>query len=220
MSDKAEREDRVGILGSGDVGQTLGRGFAARGYSVMIGTREPKKLDAWQKEPSGVRRVGSPAEAVRHGRTVVLALQGAVAEEVVRSVGTAEFDDKLVLDVTNPLDFSHGTPPGLLVGTTDSLGERLQRLLPGARVVKCFNTVPRSQMVDPKFTEGKPHLLVCGDSGEAKAELTAIARKFGWAGTLDVGGIEAARWLEALVPLWVRASMALGTWDGVFAFVR
>lgn len=216
----AAHERNVGILGSGTVGQSLGRGFAARGYSVMIGTREPEKIESWRTEAPGPRQVGSVADAARHGPIVVLATNGSATEEVVRQAGVGSFDRKLVLDVTNPLDFSAGRLPGLFVGTSDSLGERVQRLLPTAEVVKCFNTVGNSQMVDPKFAEGRPKLLLCGDSKSAKGRVDAIAREFGWSGTIDVGGIEAARWLEALVPLWVRVSMALNTWDGAFSFVK
>ncbi len=211
---------RVGVLGSGNVGQGLGRGFARHGFDVMLGTRNPEKLAAWREEKPGPRQVGSFAEAARHGDLVVLATLGSGTEEALRLVGDGALDGKLVLDATNPLDFEADDPPGLTVGLSDSLGERVQRAVPRARVVKCFNTVPVSRMIDPSFTEGNPRMLICGESPEAKRETEVLLRELGWPGAIDVGGIASARWLEALVPLWVRTSKALDAWDGAFRFVR
>lgn len=210
----------MGILGSGNVGQGLGRGFVRHGFDVMLGTRNPKKLSAWREEKPGPRRVGSFAEAARHGDLVVLATLGSGTEEALRLVGDGALDGKLVLDATNPLDFEADDPPGLTVGLSDSMGERVQRAVPRARVVKCFNTVPVSRMIDPSFTEGNPRMLICGESLEAKKETELLLRELGWPGAIDVGGIASARWLEALVPLWVRTSKALDAWDGAFRFVR
>ncbi len=211
---------RVGILGSGDVARRLGAGFAARGYDVMLGSREPKKLAAWTTETKGKVAAGTFAQAARHGEVVVLAVHGDAAESVLDSVGAASFAGKLVLDATNPLDFSRGMPPGLFVGTSDSLGERVQRKLPAAKVVKCFNTVGNQQMVDPKFASGPPRLWICGNDADAKRATEAILKEFGWAGAFDVGGIDGARWLEAIVPLWFRAGVALNTWEHVLQVVR
>jgi predicted dinucleotide-binding enzyme len=211
---------RIGILGSGVVAQALGRGLARHRFEVMLGTRDPAKLAAWKAEPPGTRSVGSFADAARFGDPVILATLGSAAEEVVRLAGPSAFDGKLLIDATNPLDFSKGMPPGLFVGLSDSLGERVQRAAPKAHVVKCFNTVGNTQMVDPKFREGAPRMLICGNDAAAKARVEALVQELGWPGALDVGGIDGARWLEALVPLWVRASSALNAWDGAFRFVR
>jgi len=211
---------RVGILGSGDVAKQLGRGFAAHGYDVMLGTRDPKKLEGWTKEARGKVSVGSFAQAASHGDLVVLATHGAATEAVLDQTGPKVFEGKVVLDATNPLDFSKGEAPGLLFGVTDSLGERVQRKLGGARVVKCFNTVGNGRMVDPKFQAGPARMWICGNDPEAKRAVDSIVREFGWAGTLDVGGIDAARWLEAMVPLWMRAGQALGTWEHVLQVHR
>lgn len=210
----------VGVLGSGDVGQALGRGFAKHGYRVMLGSREPAKLEAWRAETGGGVAVGTPAEAAAFGQVLVLATHGAGTVPALDLAGPRNFTGKLVLDATNPLDFSRGMPPGLFVGTTDSLGETVQRHLPGARVVKCFNTVPHSRMIDPVFREGTPAMLICGNDAAAKREADAILRDLGWPGTVDVGGIDAARWLEGLVPLWVRVGQALGTFEHAFRAVR
>lgn len=104
------------------------------------------------------------------------------------------------------------------MGPTDSLGERVQRKLPKAHVVKCFNTVPNSQMVDPKFKD--VDMLVCGNDADAKQLVVRILKEFGWRGAIDIGGIEEARWLEALVPLWARIGAVLNTWNHVFTVLR
>ncbi|HUI38058.1 MAG TPA: NAD(P)-binding domain-containing protein, partial [Thermoplasmata archaeon] len=203
---------KVGILGSGDVGKRLGDGFARHGFEVMVGSRDPAKLESWRKETQGKVSVGTFAETAAHGEIVILATHGEGTESAVELAGPPNFRGKLVLDATNPLDFSHGMPPGLFVGTTDSLGERVQRRLPDARVVKCFNTVGNARMIDPHFDEGTPPMIICGDDAGAKKETEAILRELGWPGALDAGGIEGARWLEALVPLWVRVGASLNTW--------
>jgi predicted dinucleotide-binding enzyme len=213
---------KIGILGSGDVGQALGRGFARHGHDVCVGSRTPQseKLQAWLKETPGKASTGTFAQAAAHGELVVLATLGAAVEEVIDLAGVGAFAGKVVLDATNPLDFSKGMPPGLFVGTTDSLGERVQRKLPRAQVVKCFNTVSNTQMIDPKFTEGAPQMFICGNDADAKKRTDALLRDLGWPGSLDVGDIEGARWLEALVPLWVRAGVTLNAWSHAFKVVQ
>ncbi len=213
---------RVGVLGSGNVGRTLARGFAQEGFDVRIGSRTPERddLSAWAKGEGGGVVPGSFGEAAAHGEILVLATLGSAAIEAVDLAGPARFAGKLVIDTTNPLDFTHGMPPGLFVGTTDSLGERLQHHLPDARVVKCFNTVPHALMVHPQLPGPPPTMLVCGNDSKAKARTEKILRQFGWGGAIDVGGIESARWLEALVPLWVRVGAAIGTHLQIFQVVK
>jgi 8-hydroxy-5-deazaflavin:NADPH oxidoreductase len=206
---------RIGVLGSGDVGQQLARGFAAHGYDVVLGSRSPKseKLTTWLKSVKGKATTGTFAEAAAHGELVLLALHGAATESVLDQLGPKAFAGKVVIDVTNPLVFSKVGPPTLFVGTTDSLGERVQRKLPQAKVVKALNTVPNSRMIDPKFKAGSARMFIAGDDAGAKRHVEELLRDVGWAGALDTGGIESARWLEALVPLWVRACNAAGSWD-------
>jgi 8-hydroxy-5-deazaflavin:NADPH oxidoreductase len=213
-------KSRVGILGSGDVGQRLAGGFASRGYDVMIGSRTPnsEKLQKWRKSVKGKAATGTFAEAAAHGDVVVIATHGAATEALLDQIGPKPFSGKLVIDVTNPLVVSH-RGSGLFVGTTDSLGERVQRKLPDAKVVKAFNTVPNTRMVDPKFRAGAVRLLIAGDDEAAKKRMDEILKELGWAGAIDVGGIESARWLEALVPLWVRAASAVDDWSVVLNVV-
>lgn len=213
---------KVGILGSGDVAQALGRGFARHGHDVMIGSREPKseKLTKWKKEAGAKAWTGTSADAAKFGEVVLVATLGTGTEAAIDLAGPKNLEGKIVIDVTVPLDFSKGMPPGLFVGTTDSLGERIQRKVPKAKVVKCFNTVSNPQMIDPKYKGDKPRMLIAGDDARAKKAVTEMLEGLGWAGTIDCGGIEGARWLEALVPLWVRVANVEGTWDIIFQPTR
>jgi predicted dinucleotide-binding enzyme len=212
----------VGVLGTGDVARALARGFVGTGHSVRIGTRDAssEKARAAVEAVGAGATVGSFAEAAKFGELVVLSVQGSAAEEVIDLAGPKNLEGKDLIDATNPLDFSRGMPPGLFVGTTDSLGERVQRRAAGARVVKCFNTVPNTQMYRPRLQGGSAEMLICGNDAAAKQRTDALVRSFGWAGALDVGGIESARWLEALTALWVRTGVALNTWDHVFKVVK
>ncbi|HET6403826.1 MAG TPA: NAD(P)-binding domain-containing protein [Candidatus Thermoplasmatota archaeon] len=208
---------KIGILGSGDVAQSLGRGIARHGHDVMLGTRDASKLAEWKAETKA--KVGSFADAARHGEVVILALNGRGASAALDMAGVASFAGKLVLDATNPLEHSD-EGVSLFVGTTDSLGERIQRQLTDAKVVKCFNTVSHIQMVDPTFKEGTPPMLIAGNDGDAKKRAEAFLRELGWPGVIDTGDIRQARWLEALVPLWVAVALARGQeWSHAFKSV-
>lgn len=209
---------KVGILGSGDVGRHLAAGFTKHGHDVMMGSRSPDKLADFATATGC--KAGTLEAAAKHGDLVILAVQGDAAENAAKLAGRHNLSNKTLLDATNPLDFSGDGPPGLLVGTTDSLGERIQRQLPHTRVVKCFNTIPHKHMVDPHFAEGNPHMLLCGDDETAKEETTQLLKTLGWPGTIDCGGIDAARWLEAHVALWARVGGALDTWEHAFKVVR
>ncbi|MFC7204818.1 NADPH-dependent F420 reductase [Haloferax namakaokahaiae] len=212
-------ENRIGILGSGDVGRALGRGFARHGWDVMLGTRSPDALEQWADETTGTVSVGTFDEAASHGDIVVLAVLGEAAEAVVDMAGPENFEGKLVLDATNPLEFSEGEAH-LLYGGTDSLGERIQARIPDASVVKCFNTVTNSQMIDPEFDAETPPMLICGDDPWAKERTEEMLVELGWPGAMDVGDIKSARYLEAIVPLWVRVGSNLGTWSHAFKAVQ
>jgi predicted dinucleotide-binding enzyme len=213
---------KVGILGSGDVAQALGRGFAKHGHDVMIGSREPKseKLQAWKKAAGAKASTGSSADAAKYGEIVVLATLGAGTMAALDNAGPRNFDGKLVIDVTVPLDFSKGMPPGLFVGTTDSLSEQIQKKLPKAKVVKCFNTISNPQMIDPRVKGGKPRMLIAGNDAKAKTEVTEKLKGLGWAGAIDCGDLTGARWLEAFVPLWVRVASAEGSYDVIMQPVK
>ncbi len=206
---------RIGILGSGDVGRSLGSGFAKKGYEVTIGTRDPSKaeLKTWLQANDGRASLGTFADAAKKGDVVILATHGEATEAVLDQIGPEAFAGKLVIDATNPLVFADGSPPGLFVGTTDSLGERVQRKLPESKVVKCFNTVNSGMMTNPKTRAGVPDMLIAGNDPAAKQQVARLLKQFGWNDPIDVGGIDASRWLEAWVALWVRVAMELDDWS-------
>lgn len=204
---------KVGVLGSGEVGQVLASGFVSRGHDVMIGSRTPdsEPLKQWKKSAGARASTGTFRDAAKHGEVVVVSVLGSGADQALELAGPSNLDGKLVIDTTNALDFSKGMPPGLFTTPTESLSERIQRKLPKARVVKCFNIVPNSMMVDPKVPGGPPDMIICGNDPTAKQETIALLKSFGWVGAIDIGNLEGARWLEALVPLWVRVAGALGS---------
>jgi len=220
MTESRTAKPRVGVIGSGDVGQALATGFAKTGHEVKVGSRTPdsEKLRTWMRTAGKGASVGTFAEAAAFGEVLVIATLGSVVEEAIGLSGPTNFEGKVLIDATNPLDFSRGMPPGLFLGLNDSLGERIQKRLPSAKVVKCFNTVPNGQMFNP--TSKDVEMLICGADQSAKDQVTGLLREFGWKGAIDVGGIDGARWLEALVPLWVRTCISLNRWDVVFKAER
>jgi 8-hydroxy-5-deazaflavin:NADPH oxidoreductase len=183
----------------------------------MIGSPDPAKLQGWLDSAGPAARAGTFADAARFGELTLLSVLGRAAEDVLRLAGVHNFDGKNLLDASDPLDFSSGRP-GLFVGTTDSLGERIQRLLPRANVVKGLNTVVAEVMVDPSLTGGEPDMFIAGDSDQAKATVTALLAEFGWP-VIDMGGIESARWLEALSLAWVVYSHRTGKTHHAFELV-
>lgn len=211
---------KVGVLGSGDVGRTLGKGFASHGHSVKLGSRSPdsEKLKVWKKEAQGETSTGSFADAAAYGDIIVFAPLGSAVDEVVQMAGPSNLSGKIIIDTTNALDFSKGMPPGLFTGLNDSLGEKIQRMLPQSKVVKCFNTVPNTRMTSPG--DKSAEMLICGNDPEAKKQVVQILKQFGWAGAIDIGGIKEARWLEALVPLWVRTANSVNSWNAMFKVIH
>lgn len=204
------------------MGRQLGTGFAVHGHEVKLGSRTPakKELQDWLKSTKGKVSVGTFAETAKFGDAIVLCSLGEAAEDVVKLAGTKNFEGKLVIDATNPLDFSKGMPPGLFVGTTDSLAERIQRTLPNAKVVKCFNIVNNQTMISPKMKEGLPDMIICGNDEVAKQQVANFLKEFGWGDPIDIGGIDGARWLEAYTALWVRVAAKLGAWNTAARFLR
>ena len=209
---------RVGVLGSGEVGRRLASGFASRGHRVMIGTRDADKpeLREWLSGDGAGVEAGTFAETAAHGELLVLALLGNAAEEAITDAGPDNFSGKVVIDAMNPLDFSGGFPPKLSIAGEDSLGERVQRALPDAKVVKAFNTIGNQYFVDPSFSDGVPTMLIAGDDEEAKRTVGDVVADFGWADPVDIGGIEGSRELEAICIAWVKIGGARGSFDHGF----
>lgn len=207
---------KIGVLGSGDVGQALAHGFVSRGDQVTLGTRDPGKLNEWRSaHPSA--QIGSFAEAAQLGEAVVIATPAEAAFEVIGSVGVAAFEGKVVIDVTNALRFD-AKGPHLTVGFDDSQGERVQRALPRARVVKAFNTVGFGLMYRPQLPGGPPSMFICGNDEAAKATVGAIVRDFGWE-VVDMGDMESARIVEPLCPVWILHSVRSGRRNFAFKLI-
>ena len=207
---------RVGVLGTGEVGRRLAGGFLSRGHDVMIGSRDPgqPELGEWLAADGAGIEAGTFAETAAHGDLLVLAVFGNAAEQAIADAGTERFAGKVVIDAMNPLDASGGFPPKLSISGEDSLGERVQRALPDARVVKAFNTIGNPYFVDPSFTEGLPTMLIAGDV--ADGPLGVVVADFGWPEAIDIGGIEGSRELEAICIAWVKIGGARGAWDHGF----
>ena len=199
---------KIGVLGSGSAGRTLANGFLDHAHRVMIGSRTPGKLRDWLREAGREAQVGTFAQAAQFAELIVLSVNGRAAEDVIRLADLESFAGKIALDACDPLDFSSGRP-GLFVGTTDSLGERVQRLIPNAYVVKALNIVQADVMINPTLAGGEPDMFIAGDSDEAKQSVTNLLEEFGWP-VIDMGGIESARWLEALSLAWVVYSHRTG----------
>jgi predicted dinucleotide-binding enzyme len=217
---------RVGVLGTGMVGQTLAAALAGVGNDVAIGTRDPEAAEARTEAP----RPGMPsfaqwhaanpevavvtfADAAAHGEILINATAGAGSLDALRAAGEANLEGKILIDLSNPLDSSRGMPPTLFVANTDSLGERIQRAFPGAKVVKTLNTVTASVMVDPNGVGGGDHhVFVSGDDDAAKAEVTQLLQEwFGWRHVIHLGDITTARGAEMYVALWIRVMAATGS---------
>ena len=211
-------QSRVGVLGSGEVGRCLAAGFSGRGHEVMLGSREPGKpeLVEWLSGDGAGVRAGTFAEVAKYGELLVLALLGNAAEEVIADAGVENFNGKVVIDAMNPLDFSAGFPPKLAIAGDDSLGERIQRALPDAKVVKAFNTIGNPYFVDPGFSDGAPTMLIAGNDESAKRTVADVLADFGWSDIVDIGGIEGSRELEAVCILWVKIGGVRGSWDHGF----
>ena len=209
---------RVGVLGTGEVGRRLASGFRSRGHDVMIGTRDPGKaeLREWLSGEGAGVAAGTFEGAAAHGELLALAVLGNAIDEVIAEAGAASFSGKVVIDAMNPLDFSGGFPPKLSVPGEGSLGEHVQRALPGAKVVKAFNIIGNTYFVDPSFSEGRPTMLIAGDDGDAKGTVRALLADFGWPDVVDIGGIEGSRELEAICIAWVKIGGARGAWDHGF----
>jgi 8-hydroxy-5-deazaflavin:NADPH oxidoreductase len=214
---------RLGILGTGVVGKTLAARLAGLGHEVVIGTRDPAEtlsrtepdaygnppFGAWQEEHLEVR-LGTFGEAAAHAEMVVNATAGAVSLEALEQAGEDNLNGKILIDVANPLDFSKGMPPTLLVSNTDSLGEQIQRRFPEAKVVKTLNTMNAYLMVDPAQLSATDHtVFVSGDDAEAKARVSQLLRSFGWSDIVDLGDITSARGAEMVLPIWLRLFGAL-----------
>jgi 8-hydroxy-5-deazaflavin:NADPH oxidoreductase len=209
---------KVGVLGSGVVGQTLAAGFLKYGHQVFVGTRDAKASDvtAWAEKNPKIE-VGTFAQAAEFGELLVLAVLSRIVEDVIKLAGPHNFRGKTLIDTNNPIA---DAPPvdGVLQYFTQqnhSLGERIQQLLPDAQVVKAFNSVGAVRMVNPHYDQGTPTMFLCGNDATAKAQVSDIIRQFGWE-PFDCGTIVASRALEPLCILWCIPGLRSNSWTHAF----
>jgi 8-hydroxy-5-deazaflavin:NADPH oxidoreductase len=207
---------KVGVLGSGDVAKTLGSGFLKHGHQVKMGSRTAGKLADWVSQNAG-GSAGTFADAAEFGQLIVVAVKGKAAAEALYLAGTKHLGGKTVIDACNPIE---DAPPdnGVLRFFTDineSLMERLQREFSDANFVKAFNSVGAGLMINPKLADGKPTMFICGNSEEAKKQVSQIIDQFGW-DTADMGKAEAARAIEPLCMLWCIPGFLRKDWVHAF----
>ena len=198
---------KIGILGTGVVGQTIGTKLVALGHDVKMGARVSgnEKAEQWVKESGAHASQGTFADAAAFGEIVFNCTSGMASLDALRQAGARHLDGKILIDVANPLDFSNGMPPTLSVCNTDSLAEQIQRAFPGARVVKTLNTMNTNVMVDPGLVPGDSDVFVSGNDAAAKTRVTEILTTwFGWRSVIDLGDITTARGTEMLLPIWLR----------------
>lgn len=212
---------KIGILGSGQVGQILGSGFIKHGCQVMVGSRDVTKLAEWKKQAGDKAKTGSFAEAAAFGDILVLAVKGSAAREALQSAGADQLAGKTIIDATNPIA---DAPPvnGVLKFFTDlnhSLMEQLQESFPQAHFVKAFNSIGGAFMVNPNFGGVKPTMFICGNEDHAKKEVGEILDVFGWE-TEDMGKVEAARSIEPLCMLWCIPGLRENRWGHAFKLLK
>ena len=197
---------RVGILGTGMVGSTLGSKLVQIGHEVKMGSRSAnnEKAVEWAAKNGARASFGTFADAAEFGEVVFNCTAGTVSLAALALAGTNNLRGKVLVDVANPLDFSKGMPPTLSVCNSDSLGEQIQRALPNVKVVKALNTMNCRVMVEPSLVPGEHDVFVCGNDPQAKVRVTEILKSFGWRSIIDLGDITAARGTEMVLPIWLR----------------
>jgi len=210
---------KIGVLGTGVVGEAIATALINKGHHVMIGSRTAnnEKTTAWKKNIGNNASTGTFAEAALHGELIFTCLNGEYALDAIDTIDTENLAGKIVIDVTNPLDFTQGMPPRILenLGNSNSLGEEMQKAAPKAFVIKTLNTVNYNLMVDArKVNNGDHNLFICGNDMNAKNKAKHfLVDNFHWRADrlIDLGGIEGARAIEAIVPFWVLVYQSLGT---------
>jgi predicted dinucleotide-binding enzyme len=225
---------KIAVLGTGTVGRTIAAKLAELGHEVVVGTRDPESTMArtepdamgnppysvWQADHPDIRLAPYP-DAAAGAELVVNATGGSGSLEALNLAGEENLDGTVLLDISNPLDFSRGFPPSLFVSDTDSLAEQIQRAFPGARVVKSLNTMTAALMVDPGRVAGGDHsTFVSGDDPAAKKAVVDLLTSMGHTDVIDLGDLSTARAAEMLLPVWLRLMGALGTPYLQFKIVR
>ena len=203
---------KIGVLGTGLVGNTIATKLVALGHEVKMGARSAtnEKAAAWARSAGGRGSAGSFADAAAFGEIVFNCTNGEASLKALAAAGASNLAGKILVDVANPLDFSKGMPPTIFTAQGDSLAEQIQREFPKARVVKALNTVNANVMFHPEKVPGDSDLFVCGNDADAKQRVTALLKDFGWKSVIDLGDVSGARGLEAYLLLWLRLWGAVG----------
>jgi len=220
---------KIGILGTGIVGKTLAAKFIELGHEVMIGTRNVSETLAktekdmmgsppfkeWHSKNPKIQ-LSTFADAAQFGEMIFLATHGVATIAAIDLAGKNNFKGKIIIDTTNPLDFSQGMPPKFSATFGNSLGEKIQKHIPEAKVVKAFNTVNAFVMVSPKREEGDPDLFIAGNDEAAKSIFKSLAEQMGWKRIIDSSDISNSYWLEALTMFWVNYGFINNNWTHAF----
>jgi 8-hydroxy-5-deazaflavin:NADPH oxidoreductase len=206
---------KIGIIGSGVVAQTLGSKLVELAHDVVLGTRDPKKLDEkklfastlreWLDRIKNRAKLATFAEAAAHGEILINATSGTVSLDALKLAAADKVGPKILIDAANELDHSKGMPPAVLASQERCLAEKIQATFPNLRVVKTLNTIGAPVMVNPKAVGGGDHtVFVSGNDAEAKAQVTKLLESFGWSDVLDLGDIGSARGPEMYMAMWIR----------------
>ncbi len=206
---------KIGIIGSGVVGQTLGIRLVELGNDVVLGTRNPQKLDEkknmagslkeWLEKIQNKAKVVTFQEAANHGEILINATHGQASVQALQMAGASQVGAKVLIDTANELDFSKGMPPAVLAGQIRSVAENIQNAFPNLKVVKTLNTIAAPVMVNPKSVKNGDHtIFMAGNDKDAKAKVAGLLKSLGWTDILDLGDISAARGPEMYLALWVR----------------
>ena len=206
---------KIAVLGTGEVGRTIASRLIEVGHEVRLGSRtaDNEAATAWAGGAGDAASHGTFADAAAFAEVVFNCTKGEHTLAALDAAGADNLAGKVLIDLTNPLDFSKGMPPSLTVCNTDSMAERIQAAHPKARVVKALNTMWNGSMVNPRMIEESHHTFICGSDDDAKKAVTGILEQFGWRReeVVDLGGIEAARGTEMWLPLWLRIWGAKGS---------
>ena len=215
---------KIGILGTGMVGNSIGTKLIELGYEVRMGSRTAnnEKGMEWASRNGTLASTGTFSDAASFGEMIVICTKGDATISVARSIKPDFVKGKTVIDISNPLDFSKGMPPFLTPewSNTNSLGEEVQKALPQANVVKTLNIVNCQVMVNPDKVNGTHTMFVAGNNTEAKKQVTGILEQFGWTDIIDLGDISSARGMEMILPIWVRIMVSINNPHFGFKIVR
>lgn len=217
---------RIAILGTGIVGNTLGTALIAKGHDVKIGSRTAtnEKASEWTKSNGSKASQGTFEDAAKFGEIIFNCTKGEYSLDALHAAGAANLANKILIDVSNPLDFSKGMPPTLFLVNDTSLGETIQNAFPETKVVKALNTLTCSLMIDAnKLADGDHNIFICGNDVDAKQKVKELLHdNFNWKteNIIDLGDITNSRGTEQLLPIWIRLFGTLGTADFNFKIVR